>query len=497
MFAGADALIALAYFAIAAGLLYYLRKRSERDTVRVAGLLAAVLLVGASAHVVAAWSLRNLALGLDLLASLVSALLSAIAAVVVVRLLRRSARQPSAARLRQMNEALRLEVEGRAAAEGRLMDLLETERAAANERLRAFFEAAPQAMLGVRPNGEIMLVNRQAEQLFGYRREELTGMPLLTLIPERFRAVHGAHQRAFFEDPGVRPMGSGRDLYARRKDGTEFPVEVGLSFADTEEGRFALALVTDITVRKRHEQELAETNRELRRTNEELEQFTYAASHDLQEPLRMVTNYMQLLERRTRDQLDGDAREFLQFAADGARRMRELIQDLLRLSRAGTKSLELRPIPAALSLETAMLNLRGAIEEAGARIVVGDLPVIEADAGLMAQVFQNLIANALKFRGREPPEIHISASQEAGSWVFSVKDNGIGIDPAHAERIFRMFERLHGVEEYSGSGVGLAIAKRVVERHGGRIWVESNIGTGATFRFSLPARLARPAAAFE
>jgi PAS domain S-box-containing protein len=343
--------------------------------------------------------------------------------------------------------------------------------------------------VGVSGDGLIQLVNQRTEQMFGYTREELLGRELDILLPERYRAAHVHHRVSYFAQPRVRTMGAGMALAGRRKDGTEFPVEIGLGYVQTGHGQLALGLISDITERKKTEAELARLNTELKRSNEELAQFASIASHDLQEPLRMITGYLDLLVRRQQDRLDSESREFIQYALDGATRMKNLIEDLLRLSRTGTQAVNFREVKAEEILDAACANLHTAIEQSGAIVTYGPLPAIVADAGLLTQVFQNLIGNAIKFCAQGTrPCVEISAQRHQNSWFFSVRDNGIGIDPHHRERIFRMFERLHSSEEYSGSGVGLAIAKRVLERHGGRIWLELSSASGSIFSFSVPDR---------
>jgi light-regulated signal transduction histidine kinase (bacteriophytochrome) len=232
--------------------------------------------------------------------------------------------------------------------------------------------------------------------------------------------------------------------------------------------------------------DLARVNAELRRANAELRDFAHVASHDLQEPLRMIASYLQLLERRYSEQLDPEAREFISYAVDGATRMKSLIQDLLSFSQAGTAVASFRPVPAGTVLEQALTNLEVALEESAAQVTAGPLPEIVADASLLVQVFQNLIGNAIKFRGSEPPSIHVWAERQESNWVFSIRDNGIGIDPQHSARVFQIFERLHGSDQYPGTGVGLAIAQKIIERHGGSIWFESQVRCGTTFHFSIP-----------
>lgn len=236
--------------------------------------------------------------------------------------------------------------------------------------------------------------------------------------------------------------------------------------------------IQDITERRQMEEEL-------RRSNTELEQFAYVASHDLQEPLRMVSSYTQLLARRYRGQLDEEADEFISYAVDGAERMQGLINDLLTYSRVGTQGKDLSPTDLASVLETVRANLRLAVEESGARVTSGTLPVVLGDRSQLVQLLQNLIGNAIKFRSEAPPEVHVGAEFRNGEWVISVRDNGIGMEPQHTSQVFVIFRRLHGRGEYPGTGIGLAVCKRIVERHGGEIWVESLPGEGSTFYFTL------------
>jgi PAS domain S-box-containing protein len=353
--------------------------------------------------------------------------------------------------------------------------------------LRSYIEAALRTILAVSQDGRIVFMNGHTEEIFGYTRAELFGQDSAILLPPRFRAAYATALQTYFAAPSVRVLGKDIDLAGRRKNGEEFPIEIGLSYVQAQEGVIAIGFVSDITDRNRVRDELAHANAELRRSNADLEQFASMASHDLQEPLRIVTSYLGLLERRHAGQLDAEAREFIDFAVDGATRMKGLIQDLLTFSRAGRQSLDVQNVPAESLVRRAVDNLKAAIEERSAQVSWDQpLPEVAADAGLLVQVFQNLVANGIKFQNNGVPRVHVSVDEQATEWVFSVRDNGIGIDPRHSGRIFRIFERLNASDQYSGTGMGLAISQKIAERHGGRIWFDSQPGEGSTFFFSIP-----------
>lgn len=382
----------------------------------------------------------------------------------------------------------------------RVLHRVDTERARAERALRAsqamfqgLYEFSPDAIVAVNRAGRIARVNAQAERLFGYAREEMLGQPVELLIPQRFAEQHERDRRDYAARPRPRPMGAGLELYARRKDGGEFPADVNLGPLETEDGTLVLSTVRDITERKRIEEALSQQARELSRSNADLERFAYVASHDLQEPLRMVSSFTQLLARRYQGKLGPDADEYIGYAVSGAARMQQLINDLLAYSRVGTRGRPLTPVPVEDMLAEVLADLQVAIHESGAVVTHGTLPTVAADATQLRQLLQNLVGNAIKFRGERPPRIQVSAElrEHSGAkgeaqWLFAVRDTGIGIAPEYRDRIFLIFQRLHTAQEYPGTGIGLALCKRIVERHGGHIWVESEPGQGSVFYFTLP-----------
>ena len=334
----------------------------------------------------------------------------------------------------------------------------------------------------------ITFFNQGAERTFGHRAEEVIGERLEMLIPEPYRAEHEAHVRAFgASHVAARRMGERGQISGCRRHGEVFPADASISQIEVGGSRLYTAVLRDVTERVQAEEALARQAEELARSNAELEQFAYVASHDLQEPLRMVTSYTQLLARRYREKLDEDAHEFIGYAVEGVTRMQSLISDLLAYSRVGSRGGTFERVELNAVLERTLDVLRSAIEDAGAEVTVDPLPAVTADAVQIGQLLQNLVGNALKFRGDAPPRVHVGARREGDHWLLSVRDNGIGIAPEYAQRIFVIFQRLHTRTDYPGTGIGLSICKKIVERHGGRIWVESVEGEGATFYFTLPA----------
>jgi PAS domain S-box-containing protein len=376
-----------------------------------------------------------------------------------------------------------------------LLRIRQAEKAlrASEARQRAVLESALDAIVAMDHEGKVVEFNPAAEQVFGYRRQDVLGRDLADLIiPVSWRAAHGRGLARYLA-AGEGPMlGKRIEVAAARADGTEFLAELSIVRIPGSEPPLFTGFIRDISERKEAEEALRRHADEIERSNRELEAFAYVASHDLQEPLRIVGSYCELLGRRYQGRLDAQADQWIGFACDAARRMQALIQDLLAYSRLGSRAKPPGPTDCSAVLDRAVANLRVAIAESGALVTRGPLPTLEADGSQLVQVFQNLLGNAIKFRGAEPPRVHVAARRDGDAWVFSVRDNGIGLKQEHAERIFQMFKRLHPRGKYPGTGIGLAVCKKVVGRHGGRIWVESEPGRGSVFFFTLPARREQP-----
>jgi PAS domain S-box-containing protein len=353
------------------------------------------------------------------------------------------------------------------------------------ELYRQTFQLAASGIAHVGLDGRFLQVNRSLCDILGYTEGELVGRSVKEISHPEDKDLTD-RERARVHDGEIDAVRFEKRYL--RKDGAPVWVELAVALARDPHGhpQYEIAIFDDITERKRAEEALKAAHEELKRSNGELEQFAYVASHDLQEPLRMVSSYTQLVMKRYGERLDGDAKEFMNYVVDGAARMKQLIEDLLAYSRVGTRGKEFRPTPVENALKRAITNLRAAIEESDAEITHDPLPTVNADEVQLAQLFQNLMGNALKFRGADKPHIHVGAADRDSEWEFRIKDNGIGIEAQYFERIFMLFQRLHTKGEYPGTGIGLAICKKVVERHGGRLWVESEPGKGSSFNFTLP-----------
>jgi PAS domain S-box-containing protein len=378
-----------------------------------------------------------------------------------------------------------------------------TQRRRAEEQIRFqahLLDVVGQAVIATDLDGTIIFWNRFAEQLYGWRADEAQGRDIMDVTVPDMSQAEAANIMAALQE-GARWSG---EFTVQRRDGTLFPALVTDAPIHDGDGKLIgiVGISHDITERQQAEMQLRKTMTDLARSNADLQQFAYVASHDLQEPLRMVASFVQLLGERYRGQLDADADEFIGYATEGAKRMQQLILDLLEYARVDTRGQPMEPTDMTAVCRIVTENLQIAIAESNAQVTWDPLPVVRGDSIQLGMVIQNLVGNALKFRGEAPPQVHISAELrnaesgmrnaadfmlEPSHWVFAVHDNGIGIEPQYFERIFVIFQRLHARREYPGTGIGLAICKKIIERHGGRIWLESARGQGTTFYFTLPA----------
>jgi PAS domain S-box-containing protein len=361
-----------------------------------------------------------------------------------------------------------------------------TERRQAEEAkllLAAIVESSDDAIISKSLDGIVMSWNAGAERIYGYCAEEMLGQPILRLLPEERHAEEAMILERLRRGERIEHF----ETVRRAKDGRLLDMSVTISPLRDAGGRIigASKVARDITARKKTEEARARLTTELQRINDELRQFSYIVSHDLNEPLRTISNFVTLLAREYRGKLDTTAEEYIDFVVDGAQRMQQMLADLLAYTRVSGPAQEFTAVDSEEVLAHVLTSLHVAITEAKAEITHEPLPMVRGNATLLGQVLQNLIGNALKFRRKEPLRIHVSAQRGNGHWRFAVRDNGIGIDPRQADRIFLVFQRLHTRSEYPGTGMGLAICKKIIERHGGRIWVESRLGEGSIFYFTI------------
>jgi len=337
----------------------------------------------------------------------------------------------------------------------------------------------------------ILWANRAFQEQTGYKIEEIIGNHC-------YRLTHHSEtpcQLPYHLCPVVKVKKTGKTATVTHthfdKKGNKLFVEIMVYPVKDEKGKISqfVYIFRDVTERKRAEEALKQMSDKLVRSNADLRQFAYIVSHDLKEPLLTVGGFVKLLARRYKGKLDAKADEFIKYIADGVKRMQVFIEDLLEYSQVETKEKKFKPIDCSFVLKKAIGNLQAAIEKTNAVVTSDELPTVMADTSQMISLFQNLISNAIKFRSEEEPRVHISAMRKEDEWIFSIKDNGIGIDAEDAERIFGFFQRLHSKDEYPGTGIGLAICKKIVEQHSGRIWVESKTGKGSTFYFTIPSNI--------
>jgi PAS domain S-box-containing protein len=483
----ADCAVFGAYMAIPAVFCYFLWRRRDVPYSPLIWLFAAFIFFCGFGHLIEATLFWHPWYRFSALVKLCTAIVSWGAVVALVPVVPKLLKLP---RLATVNAQLAREVSLRRENEA---------------RFRSTIAEAVTAMLLVDEQGRIKLANDEAGRVFGYHSDELVGQSVEILVPERFRNGHPSLRAGFLRNPQARRMGAGRELFGVRQDGTEIAVEVGLSPITMEDGMNVLGTVIDISERKRLQdaqlelqqllakaaqaraERLSRTNDELEQANSQLKQFASVASHDLQEPLRKMGSFCELLSQKYHGRLDADADRYINYIIDGANRMRALINDLLQLSRIGSQAMKFEPTDLNYVVDCAVDNLAVSVRESGAVVTRDALPTIPAHAEQLTQLFQNLIGNAIKFqRPGVPPAVHVAVRPDGTDWILSVRDNGIGIEAQYHDKIFAIFQRLHAQSEYAGTGIGLAICAKIVERHGGRISVESEIGSGSVFSVRIP-----------
>jgi PAS domain S-box-containing protein len=383
---------------------------------------------------------------------------------------------------------------------------------AEEDKFQMAVESAPNGMVIINADGRIVLVNTQTEKMFGYSRSELLGKSIELLMPDRFRDQHPLDRSNFFKNPQARAMGPGLDLFARRKDASEFAVEIGLNPVRTGEGLFVISAIVDVSARKQAEQEIRTLNENLEQrvvertaqleaVNKELDSYSCSISHDLRAPLRAIDEFSRIVLEEFSDPLAPEGKAYLQKVRDNSQQMIKLVKDLLELARLGRQAIQKQTVDTDQIVRHCLEELATELEGREVEIEIGALPSCSADPTLLKQVWTNLLSNAVKYTRKQKfarieigsrTELRMAAEGQpiapgsAGSeLVYFVKDNGAGFDMKYTAKLFGLFERLHHAADYEGAGVGLAIVQRIVQRHGGRIWADAKLNQGATFSFTL------------
>ncbi|WP_020410717.1 sensor histidine kinase [Hahella ganghwensis] len=507
-----DALIAVSYYSIPLVLYLIWYKKRDLEFNWIFILFATFIFACGTTHLLNIWNTWHNDYYLEGGVKLLTAVVSVMTAVLIWPLLPKVLNMPSLSVLAERNKALGDEMARREDVEQELRRLylslehkvaertreLESAKQAlenqielasrAQQRFRSIFESAPNGMIVINQQGVVLQANEQALSIFRYATNELEGQNIEMLVPAELREQHVEDRTHFCDAPERRAMGERKDLYGLRQDGTRVPVEIGLNPVGSIERQEIVASVVDVSERKEYERRIENRNAALERSNRELQEFAFIASHDLREPLRKIISFSKLLLSGDYGKFTSEGEEFSGYVVSAAERMRELLDSLLSYSRVTSKGSVFQPTDLDKVIEDVQADLQLSIDETGAEINIAPLTTIECDSSQIRQLMQNVIANSLKYRASgAKPIIQVSGKQvEDNLYQVCIKDNGIGFEPRHSEQIFEVFKRLHGRETYSGTGMGLAICRKIVERHQGRIWAEGAPGKGAAFYFELP-----------
>ena len=479
-----DAAIALAYFCIPGVLIYFIRRRTDMPFPAVFWLFGAFILLCGTTHLLSIWVLWHPDYYLEGAVKALTAIASIGTFLALIPLVPKALAIPSQAQLNEANAKLQR-------ANEELERLYKVTEETGRVTLDAVLNNVLDGIITINEQGHIESFNKACETIFGYTTTEVMGRNIKMLMPEPYHGEHDGYLSNYRTTGQAKIIGTaGREVTAQRKTGEVFPIDLSVSAFAIDGVRHFSGIVRDITKAKLAEESRQRLLLRLMESNTELERFAYVASHDMQEPLRMVLNFSQIILKDYSDRLDEDGREYLKIVGDSAMRMRDMVQDLLEYARLGTDGLSVGDVDLGLELGHVTENLGGLIDESRTHITHDLLPVVRGSAVQLMRLMQNLIANAIKYqKAGNAPLIHIGARETPEHWEISVEDNGLGIDPAFAEQIFEPFRRLHTWDSIKGSGLGLAVGRKIAESHGGRIWVTSKPGTGSTFYFTVSKSL--------
>jgi len=479
-----DAVIALAYFCIPGVLIYFIRRRTDMPFPLAFWLFGAFILLCGTTHLLSIWVLWHPDYYFEGAVKAMTAAASIGTFLALIPMVPQALAIPSPAQLNDAYAQLK-------AANAELERLYKVTEETGRIRLDAVVNNVLDGIITIDEQGHIESYNRACETIFGYTAAEVMGRNIKMLMPEPYHGEHDGYLSHYRSTGEAKIIGtSGREVAAKRKNGEVFPIDLSVSSFFIDGVRHFSGMVRDITKSKQAEESRERLLVRLIESNTELERFAYVASHDMQEPLRMVLNFSQIILKDYNDRLDEEGREYLKIVSESAMRMRDMVQDLLEYARLGTDGLNIAEVDLAVELNHVAENLGGLIDETQAQLTHDPLPVVRGNAVQLMRLMQNLVANAIKYqKPGQAPVVHIGVTETRDDWEISVTDNGQGIDPGFAEQIFEPFRRLHTWDSIKGTGLGLAVGRKIAESHGGRIWVQSRPGEGSTFFFTISKAL--------